>query len=197
MLARVGGSALLVLLVAGGVAVAATRSAAADPNGVSVCVNNTNGSVRVDHTCREHETALTLGGSSIQVTRGSVTLASGAEAVTGTLPVTGLRLTATCVAAPPEFGDILNGRMLVTAVNGQAFDVFVSGGFTPSLSTGVTEALLPPAAGAHGVFQPETSALQTALITMPAGTVTLKIGGFTSVLTDTCRFFWQAEEVPS
>jgi hypothetical protein len=197
MLARVGGSTVLVLLVAGGVAVAATRSAAADPNGVSVCVNKTNGLVRVADTCRDHETTMALGGSDLQVTRGEVTLAVGAQAVTGTLPVTGLRLTGECVPAPPQIGDALLARMRVTAVNGQAFDAFVDGGFTPSLSLGVTETLLPPAAGANGAFQPETSTLQTVLIKTPAGTATIKIGGFASVLTHTCRFFWQAEEVPA
>jgi hypothetical protein len=196
MLARVAGSALLALLVAGGVAVAATRSTGAEPNATSVCVNNTNGLVRVSNSCREHETAMALGGSSLQITRGAVTLAAGAEAVTGTLPVTGLRLTATCVPAPPEIGDFLLARMVVTATSGQAFDAFVDGGFSPSLSQGVSEANLPPAASA-GMFQAETATLQTVMITSPAGTATLKIGGFASINSDTCRLSWQAEEVPA
>ena len=78
----------------------------------------------------------------------------------------------------------------------QAFDAFVDGGFSPALSQGVTQALLPPAASA-GMFQAETATLQTVLITTPAGNATIKIGGFASIQSDTCRYSWQAEEVPA
>ena len=190
MVRRIAGSALLVLLVGTGIAVAATRGAA-DSEGVTACVNNTNGLVRIDQTCREGETATVLGGgASGQITYGeAASVPFGTDAAPQALPVTGVALTPRCIVqtGPPE-GVI--PRMLVSAPAGQTIDVFGRFG-----GLGVASALLFPVGG--GFSTPGSQILsetQMVLVVSPSGSVTLSIGGTASFESRTCTFAWQAVE---
>ena len=62
MIAKIISSAVVVLALGAGVAYAATQLASS--NGTDVCVNQTNGLMRVTPTCRDGEYPMTIGGGS-------------------------------------------------------------------------------------------------------------------------------------
>ena len=103
MISKIIGSVVAVLALGAGAAYAATQLATTD--GTQVCVNNTNGLMRVDSACRDGEHLLTIGvGGDIQVTQeGPVTVGWGSTGTGKTLPLTGVTVAGKCELAtsPP------------------------------------------------------------------------------------------------
>ena len=87
MISKIIASVVAVLALGAGAAYAATQLATTD--GTQVCVNNTNGLMRVDSACRDGEHLLTIGGGgNIQVTQeGPVTVGWGSTGTGKTLPL--------------------------------------------------------------------------------------------------------------
>ena len=103
MIKKIMASVVVVLALGAGAAYAATQLATTD--GTQVCVNDTNGLMRVDSTCREGEHMLTIGGGGdIQVTQqGPLTVGWGSMGTGKTLPLTGVTVAGKCdlVTSPP------------------------------------------------------------------------------------------------
>jgi hypothetical protein len=96
--------AVAVLALGLGVSFAATQATAS--GGTDVCVNNTNGLVRVANLCRDGEHPLTIGGGgATQVTQNGTFTVPWSETGTGkVLPLTGVTISGRCDMIPPEFG---------------------------------------------------------------------------------------------
>jgi hypothetical protein len=96
--------AVAVLALGLGVSFAATQATAS--SGTDVCVNNTNGLVRVANLCRDGEHPLTIGGGgATQVTQNGTFTVPWSETGTGkVLPLTGVTISGRCDMIPPEFG---------------------------------------------------------------------------------------------
>jgi hypothetical protein len=142
MTGRVLAVAVVLLGSGGGIAVAATETAASD--GTTVCVNDTNGLMRAAETCCEGEHALAIGGGgSVRVTQnGSFSVPWGGAGSAKVLPLTGVTISGQCdVFSTPFGGDGANARVLVQAPAGTTMDVY-PGDFNAS-PTGVSSILLP------------------------------------------------------
>src|SRR2546422_403787 len=143
---RLIAAVVVVVLAAGaGVAFAATQTAAS--GGTNVCVNDTNGLMRVAETCREGEHPLAIGGGgSVQVTQnGTFSVPWGETGTDKVLPLTGVTVSGRCeLFSAPFGGDGANARVLIQAPSGKTMDFF-PGDFNAS-PTGVSSMLLPPAA---------------------------------------------------
>jgi hypothetical protein len=185
--------AVAVLALGAGVAFAATQ--ATGPGGTNVCVNNTNGLVRVSDVCRDGEHSLTIGGGGLtQVTQnGTFSVPWGQTGTGKVLPLTGVTISGRCDTIPPEFGEGGLPRALIEAANGSTMDVFADS--TTPAGTGKTTALLPPAGGSNpgGVFV----GTRTAILTSNGATATITVGGTADVAARTCIFLWQAVEAPN
>jgi hypothetical protein len=181
-----------VLALGAGVAFAATQATAS--GGTNVCVNNTNGVVRVADVCRDGEHALTIGGgSATQVTQnGTFSVPWGQTGSGKVLPLTGVTISGRCDTIPPEFGEGGLPRLLIEAASGKTMDVFADIG---TAGTGKTSVLLAPAGGSNpgGVFV----GTQTAILTSNGATATITVGGTADVAAKTCIFLWQAVEAPN
>lgn len=194
---RVIAAVIVVALALGaGVAVAATQRTAS--SGTNVCVNNTNGLMRVAETCRDGEHPLTIGagGGNGQVTQnGTLTVPWGETGAGKVLPLTGVTVSGQCDVFPGPFGgEGANARVLVEAPTGQTMDAF-PGQFNAS-PKGVSSMLLPPAAS----FFPgmgTSSGTQYAILTANAATATITIGGSIDPDSRTCSYLWQAGEAPN
>jgi hypothetical protein len=185
-----------VLALGAGVAYAATQTTAS--GGTNVCVNNTNGLVRVADACRDGEHALTIGGGggNGQVTQnGTFSVPWDGTGAGKVLPLTGVTVSGKCEVFPGPFGgEGVNARALVEAPAGKTMDFF-PGDFNAS-PEGVSSRLLPPA----GFLVPgmgTNASTQYAILTANAATATLTIGGFVDVASRTCRYLWQAVEAPN
>jgi hypothetical protein len=185
--------AFAVLALGAGMAFAATQATAS--GGTDVCVNNTNGLVRVADVCRDGEHPLTIGGGgATQVTQnGTFSVPWGQTGTGKVLQLTGVTISGRCDTIPPEFGEGGLPRALLEAANGRTMDVFAD--TTSPAGTGKTSALLPPAGGSNpgGVFV----GTRTAILTSNGATATITVGGTADVAARTCMFLWQAVEAPN
>ena len=178
--------AVVVLALGAGVAFAATQSTAS--GGTNVCVNNTNGLVRVADTCRDGEHPLTIGGSSGQITSGTFNVAWGESGGAKVLPLTGVTVSGRCVITPPEYGGGAIARPSIEAPAGSTMDVFPGG-------TAQSSVLLPPVAYVYSGGAGSNN--QNAILTRNAATATLNFGGKVDADSQTCTFLWQAVEAPN
>jgi hypothetical protein len=186
--------AFAVLALGAGVAFAATQATAS--GGTDVCVNNTNGLVRVSDLCRDGEHPLTIGGGgATQVTQnGTFSVPWGQTGTGRVLPLTGVTISGRCDTIPPEFGEGGLPRALIEVASGRTMDIFADS--TSPAGTGKTSALLPPAGGSGpgGVVFVGT---RTAILTSNGATATITVGGTADVAARTCIFLWQAVEAPN
>jgi hypothetical protein len=184
--------AVAVLALGAGVAFAATQATAA--GGTKVCVNNTNGVVRVADVCRDGEHPLTIGGGgTTQVTQNGTFSVPWGETGSGkVLPLTGVTISGRCDTIPPEFGGGALPRLLIEAANGTTMDAFAD---VAASGTGKTSLLLPPAGGSNpsGV----SAGTRYAILTSNGATATITVGGTADVNARTCIFLWQAVEAPN
>ena len=183
---------VFVLALGASVAYAATQTTASA--GTNVCVNDTNGLMRVAETCRDGEHPLTIGGGGgIQVTQnGTFTVPWGETGTGKILPLTGVTVSGQCdVFSTPFGGDGVNARVLIEAPAGKTMDFF-PGEFNAD-PRGVSSILLPPAAsflpgmGTH-------ASTEYAILTAMAATATITIGGYADPDSRTCTYLWQAVE---
>jgi hypothetical protein len=185
--------AVAVLALGAGVAFAATQATAS--GGTNVCVNDTNGLVRVTDSCRDGEHPLTIGGGgATQVTQnGTFSVPWGETGGGKVLPLTGVTLSGRCDNAPPAFGEGGLPRLLIETASGTTMDVF--GNLTAGAGTGKTSALLPPAGG----FSPSGTSVGTqyAILTSNGATAKITVGGTQDTAARTCIFLWQAVEAPN
>ncbi len=185
-------AAFAVLALGAGVALAALQATAS--GGTNVCVNNTNGLVRVADPCRDGEHSLTIGGgSAAQVTQnGTFTVPWGQSGTGKVLPLTRVTLSGRCDTVPPEFGDGGQPRLVIEAAGGTTMDVFAES--TPGAGTGKTSVVLPPAGG----FTPMGASVGTrsAIVTSNGATATITVGGTEDLAAKTCVFLWEAVETP-
>jgi hypothetical protein len=194
MIARVATSVIVVLALSAGAAFAASRLASSDA-GTEVCVNSTNGLMRVASTCREGESPLTIGGGGdVRVTQnGTFSVPWGETGGGKALPLTGVSVSGRCEVAPPEFGEITLARFLIEAASGQTMDVFTSGSTNP---VGRSSLLTPPLSSVGGGF-PAQSGTRDAIVTSNGATAVLNLGGYVDVGARTCTYLSQAVETPN
>jgi hypothetical protein len=184
-------AAVAVLALGVGVSFAATQTTAS--GGTDVCVNNTNGLVRVANLCRDGEHPLTIGGGTTNVTQnGTFRVPWGETGAGKVLPLTGVTISGRCDTIPPEFGGGALPRLLIEAANGKTMDVFAD---VAASGTGRTSVLLPPAGGSNpsGV----SAGTRYAILTSNGATATITVGGTADVDARTCIFLWQAVEAPN
>jgi hypothetical protein len=117
----IAGVVVTMLALGAGAGYAATQSTASGPT--NVCVNDTNGLMRVATTCHDAEHPLTIdGGGSSQVTQGGTFSVPWGETAGGkVLPLTGVTLSGRCEVFSAPFGDGqgANARLLVDAPRGR------------------------------------------------------------------------------
>jgi hypothetical protein len=198
---KVTAAVIVVLTLGAGVAFAATQMTSS--GGTNVCVNDTNGLMRVGSTCREGEHALTIGGGSdVRATQqGTFTVSWGETSAAKVLPLTGVSISGRCQLSSPDIG---LARVLIEAASGQTMDVFANGPDNPVSQTSVLTAPLssggtlpvppgfppnPPIPGRPGTA--------TAIVTSGGATATLTLGGHVDVTARTCTYLWQAVETPN
>lgn len=193
MIARVTISVVVVLALGAGVAFAASHRGSSA--GTNVCVNATNGLMRVAPTCREGEYPLTIGGGSdVQVTQNGTFSVPWGETGTGkALPLTGVTVSGRCQLAPPEFGEIALARVVIEAANGKTMDAFVSGGTNP---VGQSSVLTFPLSS-HGGGFPAQSGTQNAMVTSNGASAAITLGGYVDAGSRTCTYLWEAVETPN
>jgi hypothetical protein len=189
---------VVLLTLSAGVAYAAAQMTTTD--GTQVCVNKTNGTMRVDSICRETEYQLTIGGggSDVRVTQNGTFTVPAGQMVGKTLPLTGITVSGDC--SEPVTG-VLLARPLLDAASGHTMDVFASVMGSGRGTVGATSLLLPPvASGGPATPPPGTSpGAGTVVATSNNATATVTVGG-TVTYTDTiknCTFLWQAVEAPN
>lgn len=188
----IAGVVVVMLALGASVAYAATQTTASA--GTNVCVNDTNGLMRVAETCRDGEHPLTIGGGgAVQVTQnGTFTVPWGETGTGKTLPLTGATVAGKCdVFSAPFGGDGANARVLIQAPAGKTMDFF-PGDFNAS-PRGVASILLPPAASFFPGMGTHAST-EYAILTANAATATITIGGYVDPDSRTCTYLWQAVE---
>lgn len=201
MIKKIMASVVVVLALGAGAAYAATQLATTD--GTQVCVNDTNGLMRVDSTCREGEHMLTIGGGGdIQVTQqGPLTVGWGSMGTGKTLPLTGVTVAGKCdlvtsPPAPPGTPEIGLGRLLITS-NGMTG--FTSGDlYTPGSggTIGGQSLLTIPATTANGTGVNNNIGPAT-IVTANGATATITFGVQVDAVNRTCTYLWQATEAPN
>lgn len=188
MIARIIALVVAGLALSAGVAYAATQLASSD--GTHVCVNNTNGLMRVATTCRAGESPLTIGGGGdVQVTQnGTFTVPLGATGTGKTLPLTGVAIAGRCalVTPPPGFGTPFGlARALIEAEDGKTMDAF-------SLQAGtIGGQSLVIAPFANTTIAGLAFGSTSLIVTSNGATATITVGGFVD-LDAGCTFLWQA-----
>jgi hypothetical protein len=193
MIARVIALVVAGLAFSAGVAYAATQLASSE--GTEVCVNNTNGLVRVAATCREGEHSLTIGGGGdVRVTQnGSFAVPLGQTGVAKTLPLTGVAVSGRCqlVTPPPGFGAPFGlARALVDAADGMTMDAF---SFQAGTIGGQSLVIAP---FADTTIDGRRFGSTTFIVTSNGATATITVGGFVDMDAG-CTFLWQAVEAPN
>jgi hypothetical protein len=187
----------VVLALGAGVAYAATQTTAS--GGTNVCVNNTNGVMRVAETCRDGEHPVTIGGGgTTQVTQnGTFTVLWGETGGAKVLPLTGVTVSGRCEAfSSGTAAGGANARALIEAASGTTMDFF-PGDFSGASPKGVTSRLLPPAASFLPFMGVSYSLTPPVILTANGATATLTIGGYVDADSRTCMFLWQAIEAPN
>jgi len=193
--------AVLVVVLALGASVGYAGTQTSASGGTSVCVNDTNGLVRVAGACREGEHPLTIGGGgggNAQVTqKGTFDVPWGETGGGKVLPLTGVTVSGRCEVFSFPFGngEGANARALVEAASGTTMDFF-PGEFNAS-PIGVTSRLLPPSASLIPGMGVGYSATPPVILTSNGATATLTIGGYVNADSRTCVFLWQATEAPN
>lgn len=187
---------VVLLTLSAGVAYAAAQMTTTD--GTQVCVNKTNGTMRVDSICRETEYPLTIGGggSDVRVTQNGTFTVPAGQTVGKTLPLTGITVSGTC---PEPVTGVLLARPLLDAASGQTMDVFASVMGSGRGTLGATSQLLPPVANGGPATPGISPGAGTVVATSNNATATVTVGG-TITYTDTiknCTFLWQAVEAPN
>jgi len=187
-------SVAALLALSAGVAYAATQLSSEVVT--QVCVNDTNGLMRASSDCRggEHLATIGGGGGSVQVTqKGTFTVAAG-ETAGEALPLTAVTVSGVC-QLDPGYG-ILYAKARFDAAGGKTMDVFIS----PPISRGVVggQSLSPPVPLAWDGPYGATMGGLTAIATSNDATATLTMGAqATNTPTPTCKYLWQAVEVPN
>jgi len=192
-------SVVVVLALLAGVALAAAQLASSE--GTLVCVNNTNGLVRVDSTCRVGEYPMAIGGgSSVRVTGGlSSGVAWGATATAGTLPLTGVTLAWKCRLytpppgqglefAKPELHVTTSGSMTAFGGTGNLGGGTIGGNSISVLGSGIAGGTSSPVS--YGSEPP-------AVVTSNEATSSIAWGAQVDATAKTCTFLWQAVEAPN
>ena len=196
MFKKITASVVAVLALGAGVAYAATQLQSSD--GTQVCVNQTNGLMRASSTCREGESAMTIGGGSdVNVTSsGTVTVGVGATSSPVTLPLTSITVTAVCDRAnapvPDYSPDAAVARMTFSAPNGM--DAVSSPGMNVGTIGGTS--LTHSFQGVLSVGQVNFGNGST-IASANRATATITYGVQLSEPNKTCKFFWQAVEAPN
>jgi hypothetical protein len=198
MTRRIAAFAVVALALGSGVAFAATQLSSSD--GTEVCVNNTNGLVRVASPCREGEHSLTIGagGSSVVVRNGTfANVPWGTTSAGVKLPLTGVTLAGKCesqAANPPYLPSETGlGRLLITSDTTMAAltDSSFSGGTVAG-----TSLLTDPATTAHDTGIASRLG-PTTLVVANGATATITFGAQVDAPARTCTYFWQAIEAPN
>jgi hypothetical protein len=181
---------LVVLALGAGVAFAAATPSAT--SGLDVCVNNTNGAMRVASECRDGEHRVTLGGggNATATQNGVFSVAVGTTGGSKTLPLTGLILSGRCETIPAEFGGGMLARPSIESASGTTMDAF---GSTPPSVVGGSSLTLPPVGVATPSFTDMSS--KSVIVTSNGATATITFGGYVDQASGDCRFLWQAVEV--
>jgi hypothetical protein len=181
------------------VAFAATQTTASA--GTNVCVNDTNGLVRVADTCRAGEHPLTIGGGgggNAQVTQnGTFTLAGGETSVAKALPLTGVSVSGRCIVAPSPFPGLSDGiaaLAVAEAAGGATMDIFRPGG--GGNPVGQSSTILGGFGAPPGTTIAGSGAL-TAIVSSNGATATIIVGAYGDPNSKTCTFLWQAVEAPN
>jgi hypothetical protein len=181
------------------VAFAATQTTASA--GTNVCVNDTNGLLRVADTCRAGEHPLTIGGGgggNAQVTQnGTFTLAGGETSVAKALPLTGVSVSGRCIVAPSPFPGLSDGiaaLAVAEAASGATMDIFRPGG--GGNPVGQSSTILGGFGAPPGTTIAGSGAL-TAIVSSNGATATIIVGAYGDPNSKTCTFLWQAVEAPN
>ena len=199
MVARITVAVIAALALGAGVAVAATHLASS--TATAVCVNDTNGLMRAASTCRDGEHALTIGGGGnvAAMQHGTFTVPWGQSGTGKVLALTGVTVSGRCEVVPPEVGDIALARILIEAASGTTMDAFAETG-PPQNPIGRTSMLTRPISsggtGPFGDIAASNSALN-AIVTSKGATATMTLGGYVDTSSRTCRYLWEAVEVPN
>ena len=197
---RIAAFAVVALTLGSGVAYAATQLSSSD--GTEVCVNNTNGLVRVASSCRDGEYSLTIGGggSSVEVRNGTFANVPWGTTSNGVkLPLTGVTLAGKCEnygPVPPTFPyEVGLARLLITTDTSMA--VFsASGTATGGGSLESASLLTDPATTANGAGV-STRLGPNTLVVSNGATATIMFGAQVNAPARTCTYFWQAVEAPN
>jgi hypothetical protein len=181
------------LALSAGVAYAATQLASSE--GTQVCVNNTNGLMRIAAVCRQDEYPLTIGGGGdVRVTQnGSFAVPLGQTGVGKTLPLTGVAVSGRCalVTPPPGFGTPFGlARALVEAADGKTMDAF---SFQAGTIGGQSLVIAP---FADTTIDGRRFGSTSFIVTSNGATATITVGGFVDMDAG-CTFLWQAVEAPN
>jgi hypothetical protein len=183
----------VVLALGAGVGVAATQTTSA--GGTAVCVNTTNGLVRVASVCRDGEYSLTIGGGgggNAQATQnGTFTVVEGATDSGKALPLTGVTVSGRCDTVPSPFGGVPDGIVavaVVRAASGTTMDVFKNGNPVGQTSAVVGGFGAPPGMTTGGAGTADT------ILTSNGATATITVGGYGDPTSRTCKFLWQGVE---
>jgi hypothetical protein len=187
-----------VLALGAGVAYADTQSTAS--GATNVCVNDTNGLMRVDTTCRDAEHALTIGGGgSGQVTQsGTFTVPADETGAGKVLPLTGVTVSGRCLTSPSPFPGFPGGMAAlfrVEAATGTTMDIFGMGGQQSPVDRSSAEFSTQGGVG-PGMTTGNTGT-GTAIVTSNDATATITVGGYADRDAGTCTYLWQATEAPN
>ena len=180
---------LIVLALGAGVAFASTRSTTS--TGLDVCVNNTNGAMRLSTDCRDGEHPVTLGGggNATATQNGVFSVAAGTTGGNKALPLTGLILSGRCDIVPPEGGGGTIARPSIEAATGTTLD-----GFGDAISVIGGQTLLLHPVAFVSPFGTGTVP-EIAIVTSNGATATLTFGGSIDQTSGACKFLWQTVEV--
>jgi hypothetical protein len=194
VIARVISSVIVVLALSAGAAFAASRLATSDA-GTEVCVNSTNGLMRVASSCRDGEYSLTIGGGGdVRVTQnGTFTVPWGETGGGKVLPLTGVSVSGRCELLQAPFGEVTLARVLIEAASGKTLDAFVNGGTNPVGQPSLLTRPLSSFAEGH----PAQSGTEDAIVTSNGATAVLILGGYVDADAKTCIYVWEAVETPN
>jgi hypothetical protein len=198
MVARITVAVIAALALGAGVAVAATHLASS--TATAVCVNDTNGLMRAASTCRDGEHALTIGGGgNVAATQhGTFTVPWGQSGTGKVLVLTGVTVSGRC-ELPPETGDIALARILIEAASGKTMDAFTETGPDQNPIGRTSMLTRPISSGGTGPFGdvPARNSTLAAIVTSNGATATMTLGGYVDTSSRTCRYLWEAVEVPN
>jgi hypothetical protein len=196
VIARIISSIVAVLALSAGAAFA-TSYLASSTAGTEVCVNSTNGLMRVASTCRDGEYPLTIGGGGdVRVTQnGTFTVPWGETGGGKILPLTGVSVSGRCELLQAPFGEVTLARVLVEAASGTTMDAFMTGSGSAN-PVGQSSLLTAPLSSLGGGF-PAQSGTRDAIVTSNGATAAITLGGYVDAGARTCTYLLQAVETPN